>query len=216
MSKICEFQNQLAQAREALGSILKRGRSTNIPIAEYSLANEKVLEAERALAAATGDQYATPLNLGFYPEAGVSGPLLLQNDNGTILTFNAVEIATDDSRGKRGTACIEFDLCFWTTFGYPNDEALSGHPLYGRGLNAYRIFDVHNSHWGRRKIEQNRIAFPNTPEFNSRHLIFTFHDSTFECICKGIKSASFSTTPYLEIFSVISNKVLERHQNHEK
>jgi hypothetical protein len=201
------LKKQLEEAREAYRSVLARGRSTRVPLTEYLSANNKVLEAERALAAVTGDQYATPLNLGFHPEAGVSGPLLLQNDDVTFLTFNAVEIATDGSRGKRGTACIEFDLCFGTTFGYPNDEALSGHPLYGRGLEAYGIFDVHNSHWGRRKTEQNRISFPNTPDFNSRHLVFTFHDSTFECLCKGIKSASFSTTPYVEIFSAISKKV---------
>jgi len=216
MSNVNELQRRLAEAREAYHSILQRGRSTRVPLSEYSSAGDKVLEAERALAAATNDQYAVPLNLGFNCDAGVSGPLLLQNDYVTFLTFNAIEISTDGSRGKHGTACIEFDLCYWTTFGYPNDEALSGHPLYGRGLCAYRIFDVHNSHWGRRKTLQNRVAFPNTPDFNARHLIFTFHDSTFECLCRGIISASFFLAPYDEVFSTISKKVLGRHSDHEK
>jgi hypothetical protein len=208
MVTIHQLQQQLADAREAVRSLATRGRTSRIPLTDYMSADEIVLKAERALASASGDQYAIPLNLGFYPEAAVSGSLLLQNDNVAFLTFNAVEIMVDGSRGKVGIACIEFDLCSWTTFGYPNDEAIAGHALHGRGLRAYRIFEVQNSHWGRRKIEQNRVAFPNTPDFNSRHLVFTFHDSTFECLCRGIKSAAFSTTPYVEIFSAISKKVL--------
>jgi len=180
MATVHQLQKQLADAHEAYRSVLAQGRSSRVPLTEYLSASNTVLEAERALAAATGDQYATPLNLGFQPEAAVSGPLLLQNDDVTFLTFNAAEIATDGSRGKGGTACIEFDLCFWTTFGYPNDEALAGHPLYGRGLSAYGVFEVHNSHWGRRMADQNRVSFPNTKDFDSRHLVFTFHDSTFE------------------------------------
>lgn len=216
MFKTRKLQNQLTEAREAERALLERGRSTNVPLSEYLSSHNNVLEVERALAAATGDQYATPLNLGFECETGVTAPLLFQNEHMAFLTFNAVKMDIDGSRGKHGTACIEFERCSWTTFGYPNNEALSGHPLYGRGLNTYGVFDVHNSHWGRRKVEQNRVQFPNTLDFNSRHLIFTFHDSTFECLCKGIKSASLSTAPYFEIFSLISKRVLGQHQDHEK
>ena len=167
-----------------------------------------MLEIERDLATATGDQYAVPLDLGFKPEAGVSAPLLLQNDSYTVLTFNAVSMLPDGTRGTAGTAIVEFDLCFWTSFGYPNDEALPGHPLYGRGLAAYDIFDVHKSAWVRRMTEQNRVVFPNTKDSDLRHLVFSFHDSTFECICRGIKNSSLSTAPYGDTFSEISRTIL--------
>ena len=85
---------------------------------------------------------------------------MLQNDRTTFLTFNALKVESDGSWSNAGTAIIEFDLCLWTTFGYPNDEALAGHPLYGRGLFAYGIFQIHNSHWVKRKTEQNRVSFP--------------------------------------------------------
>ena len=206
-----QFQRQLSEANEAYRSLLARGRSSHVPLSEYSSAHERILEAERALAAATGDQYAVPLNLGFLPEAGVSGPMVVQNDSNTVLTFNAVRMLPDGRRGKAGTAVVEFDLCSWTTFGYPNDEALPGHPLYGRGLAAYDIFDVLNSHWVRRMTEQNRVAFPDTKDSESRHLVFSFHDSTFECICKGIKASSLSTAPYADTFSEITRKILRGH-----
>src|SRR5437588_5445874 len=152
-----QFQQQLSEAKEAYRSLLVRGRSSHIPLSEYSSAHERVLAAERAFAAATGDQYAMPVDLGFLPEAAVSAPLVIQNDSCTVLTFNAVTMQPDGARGKAGTAIVEFDLCFWTSFGYPNDEALAGHPLYGRGLAAYGVFGVHNSHWVRRMTEQNRV-----------------------------------------------------------
>jgi hypothetical protein len=199
----------LSEANEAYRSLLARGRSSHVPLSEYLAAHDRVLDAERALAAATGDQYAVPLNLGFLPEAAVSGPVVLQSDTSTVLTFNAVRKLPDGKREAAGTAIVEFDLCFWTTFGYPNDEALPGHPLYGRGLSAYSIFDVHNSHWVRRMTEQNRVAFPNTKASDSRHLVFSFHDSTFECICRGIKASSLSAAPYADTFSEISRRVID-------
>src|SRR5918996_658928 len=35
-------------------------------------------------------------------------------------------------------------------FGAPNDEALHGHPLAGRGLDAYSAYRVEQSSWVRR------------------------------------------------------------------
>jgi hypothetical protein len=205
------LQKQLAEAKENYRVVIQRGSTSRVPLSEYLSAGEKVLEAERALAAATGDQYAVPMELGYAPEAAVSAPMLLQTDSSTFLTFRAVTIKPDGCRAEAGTAVIEFDLCFWTSFGYPNDEALSGHPLYGRGLSAYEIFEVRNSHWVHRMNQQNRIPFPNTKgDFDSRHFIFSFHDSTFECLCQGIKSSTLSAIEYPQILSGLSQKILDR------
>jgi len=202
---------RLAEAQASQRALFEPGRSSHVPLSEYAAANERVLAAEREVAAATGDRYAQSLDLGFLPETGVSGPFLLQTDTVTVLTFIAVKLAADGSRSAAGTAIIEFDLAHWTTFGYPNDEALSGHPLYGRGLAAYGIYEVHNSHWVRRMFEQNKVAFPNTKPSVARHLLFSFHDSTFECICRGVKSALLSSQPFPHIFTELSKRVLSQH-----
>src|SRR5262245_7957695 len=95
-----------------------------------------VAEAQRDLAAAQGLDYAVPFDLGCLPDAAVSGPLLLQTDREAFLTFTAVRIAPYGKRHDAGTAVVEIQRCHVTQFGYPNDEALAGHPLYQRGLSS--------------------------------------------------------------------------------
>ena len=192
--------------------LCERGRSSHIPPSDYSAAFERVRQAECAVAASAGDQYAVPLDLGFKPSSAVTAPLLILTPHSVILAFSAWKKASEGSPHS-GTAIVEFDGCCWSTFGYPNDEALEGHPLWGRGLAHYGIFDVHNSPWVRRMTEQNRVAFPNTKDDSeTRHLIFSFHDNTFECLCRGIKAASISSEPLGELtssFAKICKGILE-------
>lgn len=72
-------------------------------------------------------------------------------------------------------------------FGGPNDEALDGHPLYSRGLEPYDVFEVINSSWIRSMERMNSVHPSHNPARFQRlkHYIFTFHDSTFECIAEG-------------------------------
>lgn len=148
------------------------------------------------------------LDLGVEPEAAVSGALLLQNENATYLTFNAVRLRFDGKYEEAGTAVIELVRCSTTTFGYPNDEAIGGHPLYAKGLQAYGIFEVLNSSWIAEQERQNRISFPERTDMTwKRHFIFTFHDSTFECLSADLK-ITVSEEPYAQIFAEISEQVL--------
>jgi hypothetical protein len=96
-----------------------------------------------------------------------------------------------------------------TKFGYPNDEALSGHPLYSKGLDAYGVCEVISSSWVKTLTEQNRVAFPDTPDSTLRHFIITFHDSTFECIARELK-ASVSEEPYEKVFAEITRRTFKR------
>jgi hypothetical protein len=82
---------------------------------------------------------------------------------------------------------ILFDLPLWHSFGYPNDEALGGHPLYQRGLRFYQPHLIGNSSTIERFHRQNLVSFPDTGNLWSdcRHLIFTFKDETFECVFNG-------------------------------
>lgn len=84
-------------------------------------------------------------------------------------------------------AIVTFSRCYACMSGPPNDEALNGHPLYGRGLLAYSAFKVENSSWLRSLERMNSVHPSHRPEHFSgySHFIVTFHDSTFECIAEG-------------------------------
>jgi hypothetical protein len=87
-------------------------------------------------------------------------------------------------------AIVRFDRCTAHLFGPPNDEAFDGHPLAARGLKPYSAFEVIDSSWIR-TLERMNSVHPNhnAERFLSgqRHLIFAFHDSTFECICRDLR-----------------------------
>ena len=207
--EIRDLEKQLASAKEHLAQVLHAGRTTD-KLQESLAAFEAIASAQRTLAAAKGEDYAVPYDIGFVPEAAVSDPVLLQTDGAAFLTFSAMRRLPNGKREDAGYGIVEFDLCSITKFGYPNDEALPGHPLHERGLEAYGVFEVHNSSWIKLKTQQNRVAFPNTPESTQRHFIFMFHDSTFECIARGLR-ASLSTKPYAEIFEDIRKGVFEHY-----
>lgn len=110
------------------------------------------------------------------PDAGVPAPFLLGSELTTILVY----------RGS-GTIVARFLRCHVSKFGYPNDEALAGHPLYAGGLRYYGVFRVENSSWIKTLANQNRVCFPKHAAFSrSRHFAITFHDSTFECIAEDV------------------------------
>ena len=199
---ISELEKQLVSTQQNLKQVLDSAANLHEKLAAF----ESVASAQRALAAAKGDEYAVPHDIGFEPEAAVSEALLLQTEHAAIFTFHAMRPMPDGRREDAGYGIVELDLCSLTKFGYPNDEALSGHPLHGRGLGGYGVYEVRNSSWIRLMTEQNRVAFPKTPDSTQRHFIFTFHDSTFECIARGLR-ASLSTKPYAEIFQDISKRV---------
>jgi hypothetical protein len=72
-------------------------------------------------------------------------------------------------------------------FGPPNDETFAGHPLASRGLRPYGAFEIKDSSWIRKLERMNSLHSCHRPEayWKLRHLIFAFHDSTFECVCGG-------------------------------
>lgn len=72
-------------------------------------------------------------------------------------------------------------------FGSPNDEAFAGHPLAGRGLHPYGAFEIENSSWVR-QLEQMNFVHPLHCGGSLgllKHFVWTFHDSTFECVAKN-------------------------------
>jgi hypothetical protein len=88
-------------------------------------------------------------------------------------------------------AIVRFDLCRAHFLGAPNDEAFEGHPLSGRGLAPYGCFEIQNSSWIRRLERMNSVHRAHRAEdfWKLRHLVFSFHDETFECVCGGFEVA---------------------------
>ena len=71
-------------------------------------------------------------------------------------------------------------------FGYPNDEALPGDPLYDVGLEYYGVVEVLESPWLLELNRRNRIVFPESSDSQARHFYMAFHDSSFEVLCDKI------------------------------
>lgn len=131
------------------------------------------------------------------PEAGAPVPVVLASEFRIFLAYvvseplpqgrnNSFQLNTNDS-----IAQIEFIRPWAHMFGPPSDEIIEGHPLAGRGLEPYGTFEVHNSSWIRSLVEMNAVHSRHDPSqfANDRHFIFTFHDTTFECIATEIRTS---------------------------
>jgi hypothetical protein len=98
-----------------------------------------------------------------------------------------VALAYDDTAGER--IVVRFNGVASALFGAPNDEALQGHPLFGRGLQFYEFAEVENSPWIAELERANRVHPGHSAERYARlrHFIFPFHDSTFECVALAVE-----------------------------
>jgi hypothetical protein len=140
------------------------------------------------------------VGLADVPPASVGAPLpvLVANDDSLALAYLVDDsplppegIANPRSVSAfsehQHVAIVHFKLCLAFTFGPPNDEALNGHPLYARGLQSHGTFRIEHSSWIRQMEHMNRAHPNHDPRMFERwsHFIFTFHDSTLECLADG-------------------------------
>ena len=88
-----------------------------------------------------------------------------------------------------GNACVRiaFAGALVHCFGPPNDETLQAHPLAAFGLTRYAAFEVRHSRWIEELKAMNRVHDRHDDALfdGYRHFIWTFHDSTFECLAEG-------------------------------
>ena len=131
------------------------------------------------------------------PDSGAPLPTLVCDEHHLLLAYIASEpdptwdgthvtMVSPESEGM-AVACVHFKSPSAHLFGPPNDEAFDGHPLAARGLHPYAVFEVRDSSWIR-KLERMNSVHPrhNRKLFEGlRHLVFAFHDSTFECVADG-------------------------------
>jgi len=179
-----KLEEELAKASEQLREE-QAGRGSN---AKHMDAFDRLAKAQRELAKAKGEEYAAPYDIGFVPEAAVSEPAFFQSERASVLTFNAVRETANWRRDDAGYGLVEIVHCFTSCFGGPGDEDIEKDPLYAKGLDAYGVFEIVNSRWKRGLLKDGDVYFPGTPGPAQRHFVFTFHDSTFQCIASDLRS----------------------------
>jgi hypothetical protein len=81
-------------------------------------------------------------------------------------------------------AVLRFEGVLQFRLGYPNDEALHGHPLVKQGLENYQTYLVENSSLIAEIENQNRVHPAFRPGMYDRfsHWVVTFHDETLEVV----------------------------------
>jgi hypothetical protein len=143
------------------------------------------------------------------PQSSVGAPIptVVAGEHAVALFYYGEAVGTN----SESSVIVQFHSCFAHYFGPPNDEALSGHPLYGRGLRPYGSFEVQHSSW-LRFLERMNSVHPqhDCDRFlaGRRHFALTFHDSIFECIAKGyIVEASEESIS--ELVSRVGPRVLD-------
>lgn len=109
----------------------------------------------------------------------------------TPTDWDATTIRVVDDESVEPVALVAFEKPEAAFLGPPNDEALAGHPLAGRGLVPYSAFAVEPSSWIRELARRNSYHPEHDPSYfeQLRHFIFTFHDSTFECVASDFTAS---------------------------
>jgi hypothetical protein len=82
---------------------------------------------------------------------------------------------------------VRFSCCYHLICGEPNDEALEGHPLYGRGLKCFGVHEVRRSSLLATLERRNAVHRAHDREWylrDKKHYVFTFKERTVECIVK--------------------------------
>jgi len=174
---------------------------------EFRAAHKDVLSLERKLAAKKGEEYAEPCDFPVKWDGGAPMPHLMVNDNRALLAFllrdpapawdgSYVTIKDPSNDQPESLGLVEFEHCTSAKLGAPNDEVFAGHPLKGKGIEAYGAQRVVNSRWLKEIEKINSVHPMYQPDVwrDQNHFIFWFHDSTFECIAKSYKVETYRTS----------------------
>jgi hypothetical protein len=209
-------RTRLERATKALAPRHKGGE-----LEEFAAAQEALLEAERALAAAQNEPHAVPIEFPVQWDTGAPLPYLLQNDYRTFLVFfvrhddpewngTYVKVRLADDSCSSNLAVVEFRRCICTKMGTPNDEVFHGHPLNGKGLRRYSALRVRNSPWIKEleAINSMHEGYRSESWRSLNHYIFGFHDCTFECVAESfLVEARATTIP--EVLTQICGKLAQ-------
>lgn len=120
-------------------------------------------------------------------DTGAPMPVIYAGEGGLLLAYIVSKPELNDALEEY--AVVKFEGVLQHTFGYPNDEALSGHPLFEAGLQFYAFNEVVESPCLAELGRRNAIAFPGTEShfMSFRHWLVTFHDESLEVIARSAK-----------------------------
>ena len=139
-------------------------------------------------------------------EAGAPLPVLYASESSLVVAYHVADQSGDSER----VAVLHFDATCHK-FGAPNDEVLSGHPLYPFGLTFYEFHWVEKSPWIASLCKQNSVHHRHCDSaFESlSHWIITFHDSTLEVVGRAASVLGIydSLTPEQALVRAISRSV---------
>jgi hypothetical protein len=175
-------------------------RSREKTLEEIGAEIEAEARAQREAAAARGEEFAVPFDLGVQWSVGAPLPHLLCSGFRTFVAFyledrdpdwdgREVRIVDPTGEGPESLALAEFVGCVAVRLGPPNDEVLHGHPLDERGLVGYEAHVVENSRWLAELTAINRVHDRFDPEGwqGLRHFLFVFHDECIEAIASEVE-----------------------------
>jgi hypothetical protein len=194
-----DLERRLAAARERVRKLSSGLRSDTMQALRAAWGQQ--WQAERDLAAARGEQYATVIDIGPRWDAGAPLPRLISNGSRVFVVCLASQpdpdwdgtyvrlVSPADPQPSRFVV-IEMWGCAETRFGGPNDEAIRGHPLHGKGLAGYRAHEVVNSTWIEEAIRVNSVHphHSDAPFRQLHHYALLFHDEMLEALALGIES----------------------------
>ena len=141
------------------------------------------------------DERDRVLPLQGIPQSSTGAPLpfVIADEHHIVLAYymadqdrwDGVARSVSPTSGDNAVAIVRF-VGSTHMFGSPNDEAFAGHPLAGRGLEPYGAFLIEDSSWIRKLERMNSVHPVHRPNKyrTLQHLVFAFHDSTFECVCE--------------------------------
>jgi len=179
---------------------------------------QRQLGLERSTAAELGLPYAERIDLGVKWDADTPMPMLLSGLRTFVAFYLSIRDPVADRTNPRvpdpqpdyDIGIVEFKRVTSVKIGSPNDETLSGHPLWGSGLEFYSAHEIKNSPWITELMEVDRAheRFDESHWGGRHHYVLTFHDETLECIAKWtiIRAAPGATMP--EVLARLSAEAL--------
>jgi hypothetical protein len=142
---------------------------------------------------------ATAIELTDIPQMdmGAPLPLVIASDSQLVLSY----LLNGDS-----CALVTFEFAYMHRLGSPNDETLHGHPLYKAGLRCYMAFRITDSPLILELQKMNSVHRYHDPEEFKKlnHYVFTFHDSTFECVATSYRITVEATEMIADRFELMT------------
>lgn len=213
--RLAKARAELAAASRALAPKHKGGEWER-----YRAALQACRTLERELARAQGEECAVAIDWPARWDTGAPMPHVVSSGSHTCLIYllsdpdpdwdGTYVTMVDPSAGdKERLAIVEFDRCRIYKFGGPNDEVISGYPLYGKGLESYGAHIVERSRWIAEQQQINSVHRQYNPQswVEYKHYVLLFHDEIFECIAVGHSIEQRQCT-FAEALSVCSQKSL--------